>query len=148
MIFDKIENTSLYQNLHPGFTKAFDYLRNTDFSKLEDGKYKIDGDDIFALVQQYETRDSANAKLETHYQYIDIQYIHVGTELIGVSPLYNQLPSKKDHKKDIAFYEGDASFIRLTAGMFAIFFPDDMHMPGIKTKESEIVKKVVIKVKK
>ena len=147
MVFDKIENIALYKSLHPEFTKAFNYLKNTDFSKLDDGKYKIDGDDMFAIVQHYDTKESANAKLESHFKYIDIQYMHSGTELIGVSTLYKQLPFKNDPENDIAFYEGEASFVKLTKGMFAIFFPDDMHMPGIKSEQSQLVKKVVIKVK-
>lgn len=31
-------------------------------------------------------------------------------------------------------------------GMFAIFFPEDLHMPGISTSIPQNVKKVVVKV--
>jgi YhcH/YjgK/YiaL family protein len=31
--------------------------------------------------------------------------------------------------------------------MFAIFFPADVHLPGIKVNEKNYVKKVVVKVK-
>jgi len=52
-----------------------------------------------------------------------------------------------NEQNDIIFYEGDKSFIKVDEGMFAIFFPSDVHMPGIKCKEKAYVKKVVVKVK-
>ncbi len=147
MVIDKIKNSELYESLHPRFAKAFAFISKTDFSKLDDGKYEIENDDIFAIVQEYNTKDKKEAKLEAHRKYIDIQYIHSGVELIGVAALNNQIPITDDTEKDLAFYEGDASFIKLEAGMFAIFFPDDLHMPGIKLTQSTKVKKVVIKVR-
>lgn len=146
MVIDKIGNSELYKCLHPRFAKAFEYIHNTDFSQLIDGKYQIEQDDIFALVQEYNTKDSKNAKLEAHKKYIDIQYIDSGAELIGVAPFNNETPVVDEPEKDIAFYEGEASFIKLEAGMFAIFFPTDLHMPSIKSNQPAKVKKVVIKV--
>lgn len=147
MIIDKIENSVLYENLHPRFIKAFSYLNNTDFSQIADGKYEIDGEDIFAMIQQYNTKDKETAKLEGHQQYIDIQYIHSGVELVGVAPLNKQILISNEPEKDLTFYEGTASFMKLEKEMFAIFFPHDLHMPGIKSNESTIVKKVVVKVR-
>lgn len=145
MIIDNIQKALLYENLHPGFVKAFDFIRKTDFSKLADGKYEIDGDNIFAIVQEYKTKDIA--KLEGHRKYIDIQYLHSGVELIAYANLENQIIISDDEEKDLAFYEGDGSFIKLESQMFAIFFPQDLHMPGIKLTESTKVKKIVIKVR-
>ena len=147
MIIDKIENSELYESLHPRFAKAFAFIQKTDFSKLEDGKYEIENNDIFVIVQEYNTKDKKEAKLEAHRKYIDIQYIHSGVELIGVAAFKDQISITDDTEKDLAFYDGEASFIKLEAGMFAIFFPDDMHMPGIKLTQSAKVKKVVVKVR-
>lgn len=145
MIIDKLQNSLLYENLHPGFVKAFDFIGKTDFSKLADGKYEIDGNDIFALVQEYKTKDIA--KLEGHRKYIDIQYLHSGVELIAYANLENQIIISDDEEKDLAFYEGEGSFIKLESQMFAIFFPQDLHMPGIKLTNVNQVKKIVIKVR-
>ncbi|MCD4833779.1 MAG: YhcH/YjgK/YiaL family protein [Bacteroidales bacterium] len=147
MVIDKIENSEIYESLHLRFAKAFAFICKTDFSKLDDGKYEIENDDIFAIVQEYNTKDKKDAKLEAHRKYIDIQYIHSGVELIGIAAFKNQIPISDDTEKDLAFYEGDASFIKLEAGMFAIFFTDDLHMPGIKLTQSAKVKKVVVKVR-
>ena len=104
MIIDKIENSELYKSLHPRFDKAFEFIYKTDFSQLADGKYEIENDDIFAMVQEYNTKDKTEAKLEAHQKYIDIQYIHSGVELIGVAAFKDQVPISNDPKKDIAFY--------------------------------------------
>lgn len=145
MVLDKIENSGLYKSLHPRFDKAFEYIRITDFSLLDDGKYEIEGKNIFALVQEYNTKDAKDAKPEAHKKYIDIQYIHSGAELIGVATLQNQVIVVSDPEKDITFYNGETSLVKLDAGMFAIFFPSDLHMPGINISQSARVKKVVIK---
>ncbi|HAF27831.1 MAG TPA: YhcH/YjgK/YiaL family protein [Bacteroidales bacterium] len=147
MVLDKIENSGLYKSLHPRFDKAFEYIQKTDFSLLDDGKYEIEGENIFALVQEYNTKDAKDAKPEAHKKYIDIQYIHSGTELIGVATLKNQVIVVTDPEKDITFFDGETSLVKLEAGMFAIFFPGDLHMPGILETQPAKVKKVVIKVK-
>ncbi len=147
MVVDTIQNSTFYANLHPRFAKAFDFIHNTDFSILEDGKYKIEGENIFAIVQEYSTKDKEIAKLEGHHKYIDIQYIHSGVEQIGFAPLNDQSLISDDPEKDLAFYEGNSNFVKIENGMFAIFFPHDLHMPGIKINLSAKVKKVVVKVK-
>jgi YhcH/YjgK/YiaL family protein len=147
MVLDKIENSGLYKSLHPRFDKAFEYIQKTDFSLLDDGKYEIEGENIFALVQEYNTKDAKDAKPEAHIKYIDIQYIHSGTELIGVATLKNQAIVVSDPEKDITFFDGETSLVKFETGMFAIFFPGDLHMPGILETQPAKVKKVVIKVK-
>ena len=48
-------------------------------------------------------------------------------------------------EKDITFFEGLAeTYIAVKPGMFAIFFPQDGHAPGISP---DGVKKVIVKVK-
>ncbi len=146
MILDKLENSKLYESLHPLFNKAFEFIRKTDFSKLADGKYEIDNDKLFAMVQEYNTKNETKGKPEAHRKYIDIQYIHSGVELIGVAPLKNNILISDEPEKDLAFYESETSLIKLNTGMFAVFFPEDLHMPGIKLNQSAKVKKVVVKV--
>lgn len=147
MVIDKIENSQLYACLSEKIAKAFAYINETDLSSIATGKYEIDKDDIFALVQEYDTKNRSECKLEGHIRYIDVQYIISGLELIGVKPLIDQLPVTKNDEDDYAFYDGDPDFIRLDTGMFAIFFPEDLHMPCIKFNQISRVKKVVVKVR-
>jgi YhcH/YjgK/YiaL family protein len=148
MITDKIENAELYKNLSPLFNKAFKYIAETDFTKLAPGKYPIDGDDVFALLQEYETKPLEECMLEGHKKYADIQYILNGEEQVGITLFNNQQILKPyDVTNDIAFYKGDYSTITLSAGNFSIFFPDDLHMPRVQVDRPSPVRKLVIKVR-
>ena len=148
MILDKIENSHLYSGLSKRIKKAFDYIRATDLKNIKPGKYEIDGENIFALISEYKTKSEAEGKLEAHRKYIDVQYVISGEEKMGYVPLNGQQilePYKEEN--DIIFFAGEKSFTKVSSGMFAIFFPGDVHMPGVMTKESSPVKKLVIKVR-
>jgi YhcH/YjgK/YiaL family protein len=148
MIIDKLSNSHLYSSLGEKINKALAYLKQTDFSNMELGKYEIDGDNIFALVNEYNTKDESEGKLEAHKKYIDVQFVVNGSELMGYATFQNQkVINEYNEQSDIIFFEGERSFIKVDEGMFAIFYPTDLHMPGIKVQKSEYVKKVVIKVK-
>jgi YhcH/YjgK/YiaL family protein len=147
MVIDKIENYKLYQGLGERIAKAFEYINLTELSQTPVGKYEIEDDKIFALVQQYETKDIEGANPEGHHKYIDIQYIISGVELIGLATLVHQTPIFSDKEADYDLYDCDTTLFRMDSGMFSIFFPEDIHMPGIKVNQSSTVKKVVIKVK-
>lgn len=149
MIIDTLQQQHLYKNLGPHFTKAFDYLLHNDFTQLAPGKYAIDGDDIFAMVNEYHTVPAATEQMEAHIRHTDVQYIVTGTEYIGHDFLTTQTPSQAyDADKDyMLFAEQPAFFSVLKQGMFAIFFPSDLHMPNIQVQAPAYVKKVVIKIK-
>lgn len=146
MVVDKIENYGRYKYISERLTKAFEYLISTDFNKIEPGKYEIDGDVIFAIVQEYNTKEEPDCHLEGHFKYIDIQYIVSGEEIISVVPLTNQVPVTKNEENDYAFYDCASSPITISAGMFTIFFQDDLHKPCMKSGSVSKVKKVVMKV--
>jgi YhcH/YjgK/YiaL family protein len=148
MIIDKIENSKLYEGISQRIKEAFDYIRNTDLKNIKPGKYEIDGENIFALISEYKTKAESEGKLEAHRKYIDVQYVISGEELMGYAPLGIQqfLESYKD-ENDINFFNGEKSFTKVLSGMFAIFFPEDVHMPGISTGKISNVKKLVIKVR-
>ena len=148
MIVDKIENSGLYKNLSERIKRSFDYIKQTDLKKLQPGRYDIEGDNIFALISDYQTKLESEGKLEAHKKYIDVQYVIEGEELMGYAPLGNQqtLEAYKE-ENDIIFYKGEKVFIKVTEGMFAIFAPEDVHMPSIQSEKKSLVKKLVIKVK-
>ncbi|MBW8686928.1 YhcH/YjgK/YiaL family protein [Chitinophaga rhizophila] len=148
MIIDTLQNAALYHGLGTRFIKAFQYLQETDFSKVEKGHYEIDGSAIVAIVNEYDTIPTTGEQMESHRKYIDIQYIVSGEELIGHDFLSQQQPSKpySDTEDFMLWSEAPAFFSKLQHGMFAIFFPTDLHMPNIKIADPVKVKKVVMKV--
>ena len=146
MILDTLENYQLYNAINERIAKGFDFLRNTDLDSLSSGKHDIDGDTIFALVQEYQTKPLNECKLESHKKYIDIQYVIRGEEMMGVTIQNNQKIIEVNEEKDYTFYEGNTSLVLVSKGMFTIFFPDDLHQPCVQIESAAEVKKVVIKV--
>jgi YhcH/YjgK/YiaL family protein len=148
MIIDRIENSGLYLNLGNRIAKALKYLNSTDLSGIKPGRYEVEDDNIYAIVNEYKTKDAKDCVLEAHRKFIDIQYIYSGVELVGVTSLINQIPVEEyDETRDCVFFNEETSFVKMTAGMFAVFFPGDLHMPGVKADSISEVKKVVIKVR-
>ncbi|PUZ25599.1 YhcH/YjgK/YiaL family protein [Chitinophaga parva] len=148
MILDTLANAQRYYGLGPKFVKAFEYLLQTDFSQVEKGRYTIDGDDIFAIVNEYDTIDIAGEQMESHRRYIDVQYVASGVERVGHDFMGDKTPSQAyDAEKDfMLFAEAPAFFTVLGAGQFAVFFPTDLHMPNLSVDDAVKVKKVVVKV--
>jgi YhcH/YjgK/YiaL family protein len=67
---------------------------------------------------------------------------------IGYAPFRdNKIISEYNEEKDIMFLAGEKSFIKIEKGMFALFFPYELHMPGIKSLIRDDVRKIVVKVK-
>ena len=65
MILDSLNNTKKIECLHPLFKKAFDYLKSTDFSKVEDGKHELDGSRLYVSVVSIFGKEKKDAAIET-----------------------------------------------------------------------------------
>ena len=148
MIVDTLENAERYFGLGETFVKAFQYLKKTDFDDMQNGKYSIEGEEIFCIVNEFETKDKHDCEVEAHKKHIDVQYIVKGTEMFGYTPLTVQRPIiDYNEQNDVSIYKEEVSFVKLEAGMFIIFFPTDLHQPEVKEFEPVLVKKVVVKIK-
>ena len=151
MILDLCENWSDYAyGKEEVLAEAFGFLASLE-PDCECGKYEIMGEDMFALVQSYDTKNIADCKLEIHQKFIDIQTLLVGSERMFYS-VVNSLDNSDEYspENDAAFYiyekEKAVEYV-LTPGVFTMFFPNEGHMPGIALKSgSAPVKKVVIKI--
>ena len=150
MIADNMKHTRLYESAHEKFAQAFDFIEKAAAENYAAGKYEIDGKELYASVQEYDSKLAANAKFEGHRNYIDIQYVVSGTEIIKVADVA-QMTRKGEYnaEKDVEFYEDNASAsaLVLSAGEYAILFPQDIHMPCVSLNETPApVKKIVVKV--
>lgn len=151
MIFGNLQNLAQDRKaLAEPLVKGLEYLKKADIDKLPAGRYEIEGEKIYAMVQEYQTSPREKRKAETHRKYIDIQYVHQGVELVGYGLTDTKSVISEDlfAEKDAAFYgsvEGEEDLI-LCAGRYAIFFPTDIHRPCCNFEKEHSVKKVVIKV--
>lgn len=147
MILDKIENAELYFGLSERLMKGLKYLKATNFSALEPGKYVLDGELLYAMVNEYETKVAGSCKLESHQKYIDIQFMLEGDEQVGFLPEAGQVPTEPyNATKDVQFYDEVVHFFPFRKGQFAIFYPTDLHQPGVTLSAKCSVRKVVVKV--
>ena len=148
MIIDKLINAEFYYGINEKIKTSLHYLKNTDLLNLENGRYEIDGDNIFMIIQDYQSKPENEGKWEAHRKYTDIQYIIKGSERLGYLNINEFTPDTSyNDEKDIIFGIGNGTFVTAKAGDFVIFTPQDAHMPGICVKEPEYVKKAVVKVK-
>lgn len=130
--------------------KAFGFLKNTDLLKSDLKRYDIDGDNLFATISEYMTKNEEIAKFEAHRKYIDIQYVVSGKEIMNLTPLktVKEVLTPYDATKDIEFITvSQIVNFKATPSNFFIFFPGDAHRPGLKDGENSMVRKIVIKVK-
>ena len=147
MIIDQLENASQYYGLGTRIQAAFRYLQDTDLHNAAADRYAIDGDQVYAMVQEYTTKDASEVKWEAHRQYIDVQYVARGNERMGYANL-GELTVIQDYqeKDDYLLLEGEGDFLAMVPGTFIILGPEDAHMPQIAAGTPSAVRKVVIKV--
>ena len=151
MIFDALSNSAHYVALHERFRAAFAFLDKVTREDLPTGRYELDGDGLFAMVQEYDTLRADQSRFEGHKRYIDIQYIVRESEVIEVVEQSQAVADGEySEEKDVCFYEDHDTSVRavLHAGEYGIFMPHDIHKPGMSAGDMpEHVKKVVVKVK-
>jgi len=150
MVVSDLNYVNLQILITPGLKRAFDFLRRLDAKSFTEGKVEIDGENVFALFQRYETVKADIAKFEYHKKYIDVQYILSGEEIIGWAPAGQMtITHNYDSTKDICFGTVEREHLTpvyLKAGQVAVFFPEDGHAPRLAVNTPCSVQKIVIKV--
>ena len=148
MILDQLSASADYESLHPLFPAAFAYLRTFDRS-TPDGKYELQGKDLVAIVQRYQTAAPAEKLWEAHRVYGDIQVVFSGVEHCGHAELCAlRVTHPYSSEKDVEKYAVPAvptALLTLGRGNFAVFYPQDAHQPGLQIDVPGEILKVVIK---
>lgn len=134
MIIDTLANSDRSRLLHPLFAQAFAFARRPEAATLPDGRHVIAGDRLYAVAAHSVGRPQAEALLEAHRRYIDIQIVLGGHETIGWAPLAavadTAMPPGYDPQDDIILFSRPATlWLPVLPGQFAIFFPEDAHAP-------------------
>ena len=149
MILDSLTVWHRYAPLHARLANAFTFLEQVR-PDIAIGRHEIAGDDVFALVQRYQTRPVEGMQLEAHRRYIDVQYLVAGREAIHWAPLgaLAQAIQEYDPVKDAGLYALSAAAVPvpLRVGQFMVLFPDDAHAPCCRLDAPSEVVKVVVKV--
>jgi biofilm protein TabA len=151
MIAGQLADLERYVPLFPGLDKALAWLKAQADAPPANGRYEIDGDRVFALVVTYRTLPREEKILEGHRKYLDVQYLAWG----GPEALY-YAPSARasvieeyDEAKDFVKFDTRVaeSVVVLSPGEFAVFLPEDAHLPGAMHGQPADVKKIIVKVR-
>jgi biofilm protein TabA len=147
MVLDHIINCEKYYNQHPRFKMGFEFLKNLTEKSFDQTRVDLDGDNCFVLLYRGDGRGSEQITLEAHRNYIDIQYVFDGSDLIGYRDLSEceKIKQAYDAEKDFIFFNDAPSCnIDVQKKYFTLFFPNDAHAPQIGTA---FMLKAVVKVK-
>lgn len=141
---------SVLSGLHPVLAEALTQAISAWPQDKAPGRYELQGDDIFMNVMTFSTQPPEQKKAELHEQYIDIQLLLAGEEriLYGVAGSARQCEERhvEDDYQLCSAIDG-MQRLDLKPGMYAVFMPGEPHKPGCAVKESEEIKKVVVKVR-
>lgn len=151
MIYDSIQNIHLYSHL-PFMNLIAQFIKDHDLNALAPGKYPIDGDTLFASVDEYQTFPASTRRFEIHHQHADLQLMISGSEYIQVGfpdDLREELP--KEGEGDFYFHQirGNAhSSLLLENGLFAFIPPFHPHRPCLQVTENTPtpIRKIVFKI--
>ena len=146
MVVDKLEKYKNYR-WNGRMKRAFKFLLGNDLASLEKGRVDIDGDNIYAMVQSYDSKPLSEGAWEAHRKYADIQVVVSGAEQIGYAEIGSLTEKPYDEEKDFMKLTGEGGFCRMSAGMFMVLYPQDAHMPGLAIGTPVPVTKIVVKVR-
>jgi YhcH/YjgK/YiaL family protein len=148
MIQDCLDNAEAYVDLNPHFMAAFKFLRQNDIADLPEGRHEVDGESIYAVVAKGVGRKPDEALIETHDNYIDIQFVLEGTDNIGWKARkgLGNTTEASNPNNDVAFYEDTpTAWSAIGPGEFGIYFPEDGHLPMISDdKLHKVIMKVAV----
>ena len=82
---------------------ALEFLAKPETAELPVGRYELDGDNIFVLIQDQTTALVENMRAESHRNYIDIQFLFTGKEVQGYHHFFQELQVKSQLVKTISF---------------------------------------------
>lgn len=151
MITGYLSDVSRQKSLLPAaVVRALEVLQQQDLASLEPGRYEIDGDKLFYMVQETTLRPLEASRSEAHRNYADIQIPLNTRERYGVSLPQPGLVVTEDNleARDVAYYATPANeyFMDLDPGAYAVFMPGELHRPCVASHEATALRKVVVKI--
>lgn len=126
MVLDTLTNLPSYNALNSHFAKVCAYLKEAHLSGLPEGRYPIDGDNAYLMISERDLKKPADAALEVHDRYIDIQIVLSGREGFGWKDRSRCAAPRgaMNTEKDVMFYDDEPStYFTLGEGEIGIFFP-------------------------
>lgn len=115
----------------------------------------LGGRGLFVVLQQVTTMTPQETFFEAHRDNLDVHVPLEGAESIGYAPLDDDRlapggPVPVFTGDDVTYgafpSDDQMSVVRLVEGMYALFGPEDVHMPKLQTGGPSPLRKIVIKI--
>lgn len=149
MIIDRMAHAERYKGISPWLDKALDFMLEADLTAFEDGRYEVEGEHVYFMVQSPALKALKDTKWEIHRRYIDIQIGLTDGENIGYAPVsdidgWEAYQEEKD--VSLSYDAVPGTVFPLRADTFVILFPQDAHRPCERAGKADTGRKVVFKV--
>ena len=147
MICDTLDQLHLYKGFHKNLDTAIEFLAAHPLDTLPLGRTEVDGDEVFINVMDADLKPHTGSHAEYHRLYADLQIDLTGSEHWGWA---------SEGKDEGEFNEADDFGLRsgpehaggtLGGGRFVIFFPGELHKPGVAQPDCQNVRKAVVKIR-
>lgn len=150
MLSCNIKDVDRQDYLSDRFATAYRWLKESDLDSMAPGSYELDGPDVVACVQEYETAPLSDLRFEAHDAFYDIQYVISGHERFGVAERSGLASAESLPEQDMNFFENPETFteVILGPGDLVVVPPEQGHKPRGAVNDPEPVRKVVVKVRK
>lgn len=139
-----------YDGLNPRIAQGLEYLAGQDLEHLAEGKYPIDGQKLWLLVVNYNTKPYEEAFFEGHEHLAEVHLALDGEEQVYWAPKEEMEQDPEDEEQrahDKYYYTGQpAGQLCLKGGRFAGFLPEDIHMTKVMTDQPRPIRKAVLKI--
>lgn len=114
------------------------------------GRYPLEGDRLFYLIQEGMTAEPDRLQPEFHEEYLDIQLLLSGQEWIGVGPFDAPPPAVAPAGPDLFFVSElvQHHHVCLQPGEFVVFYPGELHKPLCTLAQPAPLRKVVVKIQR
>lgn len=146
MIFERSDSLLRYAGAIPGLKAVSEVIASGVLESAAIGSYTTSDPDVGYAISEYEPKGLSDDTFEFHYRYMDVQVMVKGSESCFYSPEkadFSLIPEGKD----IAFQSAKTyEECFLSEGMAVIYFPGELHKPGVK-KSDGLCRKVVFKVR-
>ena len=129
MICDTLQHLTRYKGLCKNLDTAIDYLLTHDPASLPLGRTEVDGEEVFINTMDATLHSDDGYHPEYHKRYADLQLDITGSEGWG--------------------FQDSASVVTgtLGEGRFVLFFPTELHKPGLVQHGCVGVRKAVVKIR-
>ena len=152
MIIGKIQNAADYRGIHPMLDKALDCLNEEFLSSVSAETTYVDGKNLYATLNVFETLPEEQLFFEAHKNYLDIHVALSEAERIDVAYTPSLTPDEAGSKPENDFYafsdkDPEVRRIILKQGEFLVAFPTDAHRMKGQVNGPSTVRKVIFKVR-